>query len=232
MTRKQDNLIGVRTSGASLIELLIVIGVMVVLLWIVGSVMTGSGGKPGVKQQVEQQINQIELYEVYRAGFFMYGQAHDDSYPTTKADGRMNDDTTSEVFRILVEDGLPASMLISKNESVDDFEASYGSDFGPNNTSFALSDYDADDWLRARNWKMYSGSNVIILSDRWLDVSMFPEYVHNLQCGSTPEQTGYWNLLFNDGHSDTTDQPELPNGDDIFEYDGSFGANDTLMVHD
>lgn len=232
MSTHSTRRIMVRFRGTSLIELLIVIAIMVVLIWVIGSMITGSGGKPGVKQQAEQQVQQVNLYEIYRAGFFMYGQDHNDSYPTTRADGRMEEDATSEVFRILVEDGLPAAMLISPNESVDGFEPGYGSNFGPSNTSFALMDYDADYWLRQRHWKMYSGSNVIILSDRWLDESMFPDYVHNLQCGSRPEQTGFWNLLFNDGHTDTTEKPVLSNGDRIFENDSSLGADDTLMVHD
>jgi len=215
-----------------MIELLIVLAVMAVLIWIGMSVMTGSGGKGGVKQQAEHKIQQISTMEIYRAGFYPYALDHNDQFPSTKTDRSMESDTTHEVFRILVDEGLPASMLISPNEYDTAITPGSGSSFGQYNTSFALPDYDADNWLRYDLWQLGAGSNVVLMSDRWIDDPNAPSFVQNLQAGSTEANPGFWNLMFNDGHQETVTQPALSNGDALFEDDPSFGKNDTLMVHD
>lgn len=218
--------------GSSLIELMIVVAVMLLLLWLVSSTMTGSGSKGGgVKGKAERTIQQINLNEIYRAGFYAYGLDHNDNYPSSKTDGRIIDDQTHEIFKIMVEDGIPAQMFLSANEYNDQFSIGSPNSFGPENTSFALPDYDANNWLRYEMWNMNSRSDVMILSDRWIDDPYLPERVHNLQAG-TDEGVGYWNFLFNDGHSTTSEEYILPNGDNVFENDSNLGKKDTLMVHD
>lgn len=213
--------------GLGLIELLLGIGVIVVLFWIVTSSLStgGTGGTGGqsVQQEARSMYATLNLREVHR-GMFMYGQAHDDQYPSTRTDPTMQSDTTSEVFRSLISEGyVVGQQLISPNETDGYMSIGNASSFGPQNTSYALEDYDADNWLRERHWRAVTDPTYLILSDRWIDDPQNP--------GLNSNQETYWNLLFNDGHGDTT-ETAVVNGDAIFEYDADFRDRDFLMVHD
>lgn len=215
--------------GASMIELLIVVGILVALIAIVGSVITGTGGQTGTmgaKDRAERQIAQLNLYTVYQ-GFRAFAAANDGKYPSTRTHkGQMNSDTTHQVFALLIEDGsLDPRQLISQNEMEMDFSVGSSSRFGPSNTSFALCDYDADNWLRYRQWNDSSGSQFALMSDRWYVDRVVAEY-HSIN-------GEWWHVLMGDGSTKIVHDPHRPGTQDrLFERDSAFGDLDALMVHD
>lgn len=214
-----------------MIELLIVMAVLVVGVWLVGSMLTGTGGKEGVLDRAERQIQMIEMRIVHQ-GFYVWAQDHKEKYPSTRTVPDMKDDVTHEVFRVLVEDGVVAAkQLQSPNEFVTGYEVGTAYDFGPQNTSFALSDYDADDWLRYDHWGQAGSPRTIIMSDRWIVDEEVPQSMRNLQ--SDEQNPGFWNILLNDGSTaQLNNEPIYEGGDNIFEYDANYNDRDTLMVHD
>lgn len=215
--------------GASLIELLIVVGVIVALIAIVGSVITGSGGPAGTmgaKDRAERQIAQINFYTVYQ-GFFAFASSNDGKYPSTRTHkGQMDSDTTHQVFALLIQDGsLDPRQLVSKNEMDEYITVGSSSRFGANNTSFALPDYDADNWLRYRHWNNSSGYQFVLMSDRWYVDRVVPEY--------NSINATWWHVLCNDGSTKIVNEPNRPDtADRLFERDPSFRDLDALMVHD
>jgi len=217
--------------GASLIELLLVIGVLVVGVWLLSSVLTGTGGKEGAIDRAQRQVQMIDMRNVHQ-GFYVWAQDNREMYPSTRTVTDMQDDVTHEVFRVLLEDGVIAGpQLMSPNEFVSGYEVGSARDFGPNNTSFALQDYDADDWLRYDHWGQMGSPRMLLMSDRWITDSEVPSSMRNLQ--SDEDNPGYWNILLNDGSTQQIDNEPLYNGSDhIFEYDASLRDLDNLMVHD
>ena len=136
----------------------------------------------------------------------------------------MQSDTTHEVFSVMIEDGyLHGDMLQSPNEIETGYTIGYAGSFGPENTSFALNDYDADNWKRHQYWNNYQNGSYVLLSDRWVEIDGY-EY-------NTINET-YWYVLFNDGHEENIQTSALRNGDDLFQADSQFGAEDALMAHD
>jgi len=212
-----------------MIELLIVLAVMVALVAIVGSVITGSGGTTGTlgaKDRAERQIAQLNLYTVYQ-GFRTFASSNDGKYPSTRTHkGQMDSDTTHQVFALLIEDGsLDPRQLVSKNEMEENITVGSASRFGPNNTSFALNDYDADNWQRYRQWNDSSGYQFALMSDRWYVDRVVPEY--NSINGE------WWHVLLGDGSTKFVYDPHRPDTQDrLFERDPSLGELDALMVHD
>lgn len=207
-----------------LVELLIVIVVIFGLFYLITASMTGTGGTIGAKEFAERSIQHLQMRDWHNA-FFMYGMDHNDKYPSTDTEGRMTDDTTSQVFSVLIDEGtMVPQQLVSPNEYDDQITIGSRGSIGPFNHSFAMCDYDADDWLRYPMWNNTSGRSLALISDRWVDDPVI-EDVHNLQ-------DAYWNVLFNDGSTDTTDSGSLPNGDSLFDPDSGFGDQDNLNVHD
>lgn len=209
----------------SLVGLLMSIGIMAVLYAIMSTMMTGTGpNNPGVKQNIDRKINVIYLHEVYR-GFQMWSLDHKGKFPSTKDAPSMEDDTTHQVFKALLsEQYIAGQHLISRNEHETGFYEGYADTFGPKNTSFALNDYDADDWLRYEQWGDNTRRNSPFLSDRWVEIENY-EY-NNIN-------DTFWFVLYTDGHSVNAKSSILKNGDDLFfEDDDEFGASDALMVHD
>jgi len=226
----------VRRHGASLIELLIVVGIMVALIAIVGTSITGTsgpggpgspGGTEGAKDRMERQIQQIDLHNVY-VGFFAFGTEHNDGFPSTKnSPGIMSSDTTHDVFAALVDYGsVVPQQLVSPNEMDMDITVGSPNSFGVNNASYALQDYDADNWLRYRQWNTSGGSRSVILSDRWYVDRVVAEY-HSIN-------GEWWHVLLGDGSTKIArNTPTKPDSsDDLFKRDSSLGEYDALMVHD
>lgn len=216
----------VHRSGASMIELLIVVGILIALAAIIGSAITGTEGQEGAKDRVERQIQQLNLHYVYQ-GFRTYSSSNDGNYPSTKTHSRMDSDTTHEVFRVLIEEGvLDGRQLVSDNE-MEDITPGDASNFGPMNTSFALNDYDADDWLRYRKWNDMSGAAFALMSDR--------DWVDPVGSGAVSINFDWWHVLMNDGSTQIARGEALKpgtTGDHLFRRDSGFGALDALMVHD
>ncbi len=221
---RYSNFRSLHRRGTSLIGILVSMGILVVLFVIVSQMMTGTGTNPGVKQNTNRKINAIQLNEVYR-GFQIWAMDHKDKFPSTKTVPSMEDDTTHQVFKALVEDGIVASQhLMSLNEHETGYYQGYANDFGPKNSSFALNDYDADDWLRYPQWGIANRTASAFLSDRWVEIDGY-EY-NNIN-------DTFWYVLFTDGHSENVTEPELKNGDELFwENDRDFGDRDVLMAHD
>ena len=222
--------IGIRARphlGASMVELLIVVVVIVVLVAIVGQMLTGTGGKEGVKDRAERQIQQLNLHYIHQ-GFAGFATGNDGKYPSTKTVQGMEEDSASAVFAFLIGDGwLAGPQLISENEYLGNEITPGSADrFGPENTSFALNDYDAENWLRYTNWNMNSGSPFALLSDRWIDDPAYPD-LHTIN-------ETYWHVLMNDGATKMSSDATRPGAaeDDLFEKNSSFRDLDALMVHD
>lgn len=210
---------------------------MIALIAIVGSAITGTsgpggpgspGGVEGAKDRMERQIQQIDLHNVY-VGFFAFGSDHNGNYPSTKTSGgTMSSDTTHEVFAALIDYGsVVPQQLVSPNEmDIDTIRVGSPNSFGANNTSYALEDYDADNWLRYRHWNDSAGSRFVILSDRWYEDRVVPEY-HSIN-------GDWWHVLMGDGSTkiarNTPNKPDTT--DDLFRRDSSEGDYDALMVHD
>lgn len=204
--------------------------VLMGVVWLVSSMLTGTGNQPGVIEQAERKVQAIDLRSIHQ-GFFVWSQDHQDKFPSTQTVPDMTDDVTHEVFRVLLEDGVLAGpQLMSPNEFVRGFDVGSAYDFGPENTSYALLDYDVDDWLRYPNWGPSMRGRFMMLSDRWIDAEEVPDSMRNLQ--SDEQNPGFWNVLFNDGASDTIENEPVLRGDNIFEYDARLNENDILMVHD
>lgn len=209
----------------SMIGLLVSMGIMVVLFAITSTMITGTGpNNPGVKQNVDRKINAINLYGLYQ-GFYVWAQSYKDKYPSTKTVPTMEGDTTHDVYKVLIEDGVIAGkQLISQNEFETGYEVGYANQFGKTNSSYALEDYDVDDWLRYRKWNINSGGGYVLMSDRWVDIPGFEHHSIN---------DTFWYVLYNDGHGENNSSGALRNGDSLFDPDiEDFGENDTLMVHD
>lgn len=210
---------------------------MVALIAIVGTAITGTsgssgpgspGGTEGAKDRLERQIQQIDLHNVY-VGFFAFASEHHGNYPSTRTSGgSMSSDTTHQVFAELIEYGsLVPQQLVSPNEmEIDTIQIGSPNSFGKNNTSYALEDYDADNWLRYRHWNDSAGSQFVLLSDRWYDDRVVPEY-HSIN-------GDWWHVLLGDGSTHIArNSPNKPNSeDDLFRRDPSQGDYDALMVHD
>ncbi len=211
--------------GASLIGVLIAVAAIGLMVWMLSSTLTGTANSPGVKQRTDRTIELINLRGLHQ-GFVAWSMDYRDAqYPSTKIIGNMESDTTHAVFKVLLESGVIAGQqLISPNEYQSDFEVGYAGSFGPHNTSFALPDYDADNWLRHRMWRDTKDSSSPLVSDRLVDDPYAPEI-------QTVNDT-FWYVLFNDGHSENLSEPVLRNGDSLFEYDSRYGDQDALMVHD
>jgi len=207
-----------------MIGLLVSMTIMIILFAITMTMITGNGpGKPGVKQKAEHNIKAINMYGMYQ-GLYGWSLNHKDQYPSTKTVNEMKSDTTHEVFNALLEDGaIAGQQLISPNEFENDYDIGYAGNFGPKNSSFALPDYDADDWLRYENWNLQADSSHVLMSDRWVDIDGF-EY-HSIN-------DTFWYVLFNDGHGENNTTGALRNGDSLFDPDEQFGPDDTLMVDD
>lgn len=210
--------------GCSLIGILVSMTIMVILFAITMTMITGNGpGKPGVKQKAEQNIKAINLYGMYQ-GIYGWSLNHGDQYPSTKTVNEMEGDTTHDVFNVWLEAGaIAGQQLISPNEFETGYDVGYAGNFGADNTSFALEDYDADDWLRYKNWNLQADGSHVLISDRWVDIDGF-EY-HSIN-------DTFWYVLFNDGHGENITSGALRNDDSLFDPDEQFGADDTLMVHD
>ncbi|GEM_PF-6151018 len=210
---------------------------MIALIAIVGSAITGTsgpggsgspGGTEGVKDRMERQIQQIDLHNVY-VGFFAFGSDHNGNYPSTKnSSGTMSSDTTHEVFATLIDYGsIVPQQLVSPNEmDVDSIHVGSPDSFSANNTSYALEDYDADNWLRYRHWNDSAGYQYVLMSDRWYDDRVVPDY-HSVN-------GDWWHVLMGDGSTKIArNSPNKPDtADDLFRRDSSFGEYDALMVHD
>ncbi len=210
-----------RRRGVGLVELVIVIAILAVLFVVMNQAMIGP---KGAKATARRQINAINLNGVYQ-GFFVWANSHDEQYPSTKSMTLMESDTTHQVFKTLIEDGsLAGQQLQSPNEHEDGFEVGYMDSFGPKNTSFALNDYDADNWLRYPNWNSYRNGAFVLLSDRWVDIEGYEFHTIN---------DTYWYALFNDGHGEEIEDGFVNRGrDSLFDKDEDLGKNDALMVHD
>lgn len=209
---------------------------MVALIAIVSSSITGTsgpggpgspGGTEGAKDRMERQIQQIDLHNVY-VGFFAFGTEHNDNFPSTKnSRGTMSSDTTHEVFATLVDYGsVVPQQLVSPNEMDTDVVLGSPNSFGVNNASYALNDYDADNWLRYRQWNTSGGSRSVILSDRWYVDRVVPDY-HSIN-------GEWWHVLMGDGSTQIARNTPMKPGsnDDLFKRDSSAGEYDALMVHD
>jgi len=207
-----------------MIGILVSMTIMVILFAITMTMITGNGpGKPGVKQKTENKVKAINMYGMYQ-GLYGWSLNHKDQYPSTKTVNEMKSDTTHEVFNALLEDGaIAGQQLISPNEFETGYDIGYAGNFGPKNSSFALPDYDADDWLRYENWNLQADSSHVLMSDRWVDIDGF-EY-HSIN-------DTFWYVLFNDGHGENNESGALRNGDSLFDPDEEYGADDTLMVND
>lgn len=193
--------------------------------------MTGTSTNPGVKQKVERTHQEVNFYSLYQ-GFVTYATGADGKYPSTRTSPEMEEDSTSAVFAILLQDGyIAGQQLISPNEFLEVTPAYTADGFGPENTSFCLLDYDADGWKRYPNWGQYARNRTAMLSDRWIDDPSVPQSIRNVQ--AEEDDPGYWNVLFSDGASERLmGSPILANGDHLFEVDEDQGASDALMVRD
>jgi len=212
-----------RRRGLGLVELLIVIVLIAVLFAVLSSTMTGTGGSPGVKEQAERTMQQVNFRSMHQL-ITAYGLDHDGRLPSTRIESSMPDDTAGSVFAVLVDYGMPPSMLVSPNEVDDDITVGAPGSIDADHVSWAIQDYEADDWKRERMWRLNAGANAVLLSDRWLEDPPI-EGMHNVQ-------DGFWHVLFTDGSATTTESGALPNGDSLFDPDPSFGDSDNLMVHD
>ena len=210
---------------------------MVALIAIVSTSITGTsgsggpgspGGTEGAKDRIERQIQQIDLHNIY-VGFHTFSSSNNGYYPSTKTNrGQMGSDTTHDVFAAMLDEGsLVPQQLVSKNEMDTDITMGSPSSFGVNNTSFALNDYDADNWLRYRQWNdSNSDSRFVIMSDRWYVDRVVQEY-HSIN-------GDWWHVLLGDGSTKIVrNTPTKPDSnDDLFKRDSSLGEYDALMVHD
>lgn len=216
--------------GASILELLIVVGILVALIAIVGSAITGTGGTTGTegaKDRLERQVQQLNLHGIY-LGFHTFASSNNGKFPSTKTHGGiMRSDTTHEVFATLIDDGsLLPPQLVSDNEMDTAITVGSPNSFGVNNTSYALPDYDADNWLRYRHWNDTAGYQFALMSDRWYEDRVVEEY-HSIN-------GDWWHVLMGDGSTKIArNSPTKPDSsDDLFRRDSSLGALDALMVHD